>query len=137
MAVCRAYAIRPYPAGGKFIRVSVRFYPMNEIIVIFSGTRIGAYCIRPTNGHANGQMDGKMDGVLVHFYSGNQKSNRNWIHSTTAVVVCGAYAVAPYTGDLKNGDFSIHSTTGVAVCGAYAIRPYPTGRKFVMFLVRF
>ena len=49
------------------------FYPRNEIIVIFSGTRVGAYCIRPTNGHANGQMDGKMDGVLVRFYSGKGK----------------------------------------------------------------
>ena len=27
MAVCRAYAIRPYPTGRKFIRVSVRFWP--------------------------------------------------------------------------------------------------------------
>ena len=68
VAVCRAYAIRPYPTGRKFIGVSVCFYPGNEIIVIFSGTRVGAYCIRPTNGHANGQMDGKMDGGLVRFY---------------------------------------------------------------------
>ena len=73
MAVCGAYAIRPYPTGQKFIRVSVRFYPGNEIIVIFSGTRVGAYCIRHTNGHANGQMDGKMDGVLVRFYTGKGK----------------------------------------------------------------
>ena len=73
MAVCRAYAIRPYPTGRKFIGVSVCFYPGNEIIVIFSGTRVGAYCIRPTNGHANGQMDGKMDGVSVRFYPGKTK----------------------------------------------------------------
>ena len=67
VAVCRAYTIRPYPAGRKFIRVSVCFYPGNEIIVIFLGTRVGAYCICPTNGHTNGQMDGKMDGFLVRF----------------------------------------------------------------------
>ena len=30
VVVCRAYAIRPNPAGGKFIRVSVCFYPMNQ-----------------------------------------------------------------------------------------------------------
>ena len=77
MAVCGAYAIRPYPAGRKFIRVEVHFYPGNEIIVIFSGTRVGAYCIRPTNGHANGQMDGKMDEVLVRFYPRNQKLDRD------------------------------------------------------------
>ena len=78
-----------------------------------------------------------MDGVSVRFYPMNQKSDRNWIHSTTGVAICGAYAVAPYTGDLKNGDFSIRSTTGVAVYEAYAIRPYPDGRKFIGFLVRF
>ena len=67
----------------------------------------------------------------------NQKSDRDWIYSTTGVAVCGAYAVAPYTGDLKNGNFSVRSVTGVAVCGAYAIRPYPTGQKFIGVLVRF
>ena len=66
--VCGAYAIRPYPTGRKFIGVSVCFYPGNEIIVIFSGTRVGAYCIRPTNGHANGRMSGKIDRVSVRFY---------------------------------------------------------------------
>ena len=78
---------------------------MDRVFIV----RVGAYCIRPTNGHANGQMDGKMDGVLVRFYPGNQKSDRNWIHP------------AP----------------GVAVCGAYAIRPYPTGQKFIGVSVRF
>ena len=77
VAVCGAHAIRPYPTGQKFIGVSVCFYPMNEIIVIFLGTRVGAYCIRPTNGYVNGQMNGKMDGVLVRFYPMNQKSDRN------------------------------------------------------------
>ena len=77
VAVCGAYAIRPYPAGRKFIGVSVCFYPKNEIIVIFSCTRVGAYCIRPTNGHANGQMNVKMDGVLVRFWPGNQKLDPN------------------------------------------------------------
>ena len=41
-----------------------------------------------------------------------------------------------YTGDLKNGDFSIRSTTAVAVCGAYAIRLYTDRRKPGWFLVR-
>ena len=137
VAVCRAYAIRHYPTGRKFIGVSVRFYPGNEIIVIFSGTRVGAYCIRPTNGHANGQMNEKMDVVSVRFYPMNQKSDRDWIYSATSVVVCGAYAIRPYTNDLKKDDFSIRSTSGVAVCGAYAIHPYTAGRKFIGVLVRF
>ena len=37
---------------------------MDKIFIV----RVVAYCIRPTNGHANGQMDGKMDGGLVRFY---------------------------------------------------------------------
>ena len=76
---------------------------MNQIIVIFSGTRVGAYCIRPTNDHDNGRKNGKMDKILVRFYPVNQKSDRNWIRSAS----------------------------GVAVCGAYAMRPYPTGQKFI------
>ena len=43
----------------------------------------------------------------------------------------------PYTGDLKNADFSIRSTTAVVVCRAYAIRPYTDRRKPGWFLVRF
>ena len=30
VAVCRAYAIHPYPTGQKFIGVLVRFYPGNQ-----------------------------------------------------------------------------------------------------------
>ena len=50
-----------------------------------------------------------MDGVLVRFYPMNQKSDRDWIRSASAV----------------------------AVYGAYAIRPYPDGRKFIGGSVRF
>ena len=66
----------------------------------------------------------------------NQKSDRAWIRSATGVVVCGAYAVAPYTGTRKNGDFSIRSVSGVDVCGAYAIRPYTVDLKNADFSIR-
>ena len=94
-----------HPGNGKSGGFEVYFYSMNEIIAIFSGTRVGAYWIRPTNGHANGRtnekidkifivrvgayyirptndhangrIDGKIDRVLVRFYPMNQKSNRN------------------------------------------------------------
>jgi len=81
--------------------------------------------------------NGKPVKFLVRFYSGNQKSDQNWIHSTICMVACRAYAVAPYTGILKNGDFSIHPTTGVAVRGAYAIRPYTDRQKPGRVLVHF
>ena len=77
----------------------------------------GAYAIRP---YPTGQ---KFIGVLVRFYLMNQKSDRAWIRSATGVVVCEAYAVAPYTGDLKNADFSICSAPGVAVCRVCCCAP--------------
>ena len=91
----------------------------------------GAYAIRP---YTDRRKPGR---VLVRFYSGNQKSDRNWIQPATGVAVCRAYAVAPYTGDLKNGDFSIRSASGMVICGAYCIRPYTDRRKPDWFLVRF
>ena len=123
MAVYGAYSIRPYTGGLK-----------NGDFSIHSASGVAvceAYAIRPY------PVGRKFIGVLVRFYSENQKSDRNWIHSTTGVAVYGAYSIRPYTGGLKNGDFSIHSASGVAVCEAYAIRPYPVGRKFIGVLVRF
>ena len=119
------------------------FYPRNEIIVIFWDTRVGAYCIRPTNGHANSQMNGKLDRVLVRFYPINQKSDRNWIHPASGVAVCRAYAIRPYpTGgkfivvsvrfypmNQKSDRNWIHSASGVVVCGAYAVAPYTIDLK--------
>ena len=123
--------------NGKSGGFEIHFYSGDEIIAIFSGTRVGAYCIRPTNGHANGQMNGEMDKISIHFYPMNQKSDWDWIHLAPDVAVCGEYSIRPYTVDLKNGDFSVRLTTGVAVYGAYAIRSYPDGRKFIGGSVRF
>ena len=87
VVVCEAYAIRPYPAGRKFIRVSIRFYPMNEKsdrdwIHPASGVAVcGAYSIRP--------------------YTGDLKNGDFSIHSATGVAVCGAYAIRPYPNGQK------------------------------------
>ena len=109
MAVCGAYAIRPYT--GDLKNGDFSFRSTTALVVC------RAYAVAS--------------------YTGDLKNGDFSICSTTGVAVCRAYAVAPYTGDLKNGDFSIHSTTGVAVYGAYAIRPYPTGQKFIGVLVCF
>ena len=95
MAVCGAYAIRPYPDG----RNSIHFFVHSTSGV----AACGAYAIRP--------------------YTGDLKNGDFSIHLTTAVAVCGAYSIRPYTDTRKNGDFSIHPTPGVAVCGAYAVAP--------------
>ena len=52
-----------------------------------------------------------------------------FVHSTTAVIVCGAYAFASYLNGKNLAPFFVHSTTAVIVCGAYAIRPYTDTRK--------
>ena len=123
MAVCGAYAIRPYTDRRKPGRVSVRFYPGNQKSNrnwIHSATGVvvcGAYAVAP--------------------YTVDLKNADFSIRSTTGVVVCGAYSIRPYPVDLKNGVFSICSTTGVAVCRAYAFAPYPDRRKPGRVLVRF
>ena len=109
MAVCGAYAIRPYTGNLK-----------NGDFSIHSTTGVAVYRT-----------------YAVAPYTGILKNSDFSIRSAPAVVVYGAYAVAPYTGGLKNGDFSIHSTTGVAVYGAYAFAPYPDGRKPGRVSVRF
>ena len=87
MAVCGAYAIRPYPAGRKFIRVSIRFYPMNEKsdrdwIHPASGVAVcGAYAVAP--------------------YTIDLKNGDFSVHSASGVAVRGAYAIRPYTGRQK------------------------------------
>ena len=63
VAVCRAYAIRPYTGDLK-----------NGDFSIHSTTGVAvcrAYSIRPY------PVGRKFIGVLVRFYSGNQKSDRN------------------------------------------------------------
>ena len=73
MAVRRAYAIRPYPTGGKFIGFLVCFYPGNQKldqnwIRSASGVAVcGAYAIRPY------PAGGKFIGFLVRFWAGKGK----------------------------------------------------------------
>ena len=73
MAVCGAYAIRPYPDRRKFIRFWVRFYPMQKKIAIFSGIRVGRNSIRPTDDYGSGRMSGKTGVFLVRFYPMQKK----------------------------------------------------------------
>ena len=58
-----------------------------------------------------------------------------FVRSTIAVVVCGAYAFASYLNGKNLAPFFVHSTTAVATCGAYAIRPYTDTRENGDFLL--
>ena len=70
----------------------------------FLSVRVGAYCIRPTDGHVRGRMNL----IPIQFLITRIKTNRNPVyfsaHLTIRMVVCGAYAIRPYTGTRKNGD---------------------------------
>ena len=80
MAVCGAYAIRPYTG----IRKNGDF-PIRSA----SGVAVcRAYAVAP--------------------YTGDLKNGDFSVCSTTAVIVCGAYAIRPYTNTRKNGDFLLH-----------------------------
>ena len=87
MAGCGAYAIRPYPAGRKFIGVSVRFYPMNQKsdrdwIHSASGVAVcRAYAVAP--------------------YTGDLKNGDFSICSASDLAVCRAYAIRPYPASGK------------------------------------
>jgi len=63
VAVCRAYAVAPYT--GDLKNGDFSFRSTTGVAVC------GAYAIHP---YPDGR---KFIGVLVRFYSGNQKSNRN------------------------------------------------------------
>ena len=103
MALCGAYAIRPYPDGRKMIAAGACFAVLPEKQAAFRGCygvgggkcgtfscpHVGAYCIRPTN-------DPPKEGESPAFGRGQA--------------------------------FAIH---GMALCGAYAIRPYPDGQKMI------
>ena len=101
MTICVAYAIRPYAGTRKnddyFIsriktnRNPDEFLPgrvgaycirptdghsggrTNRKIAIFQVARVGAYCIRPTNGHARGRMNPIPIRFLIHRIKTNQK----------------------------------------------------------------
>ena len=58
---------------------------------------------------------------------------RLFVRLTTCVIVCGAYAFAPYLNGKNLVLFFVHSTTAVAVCGAYTVAPlheYPNKWRF-------
>ena len=80
----------------------------------------------------------------------NQKSDWDWIHTASGVVVCGAYAIRPYPArrkfirvevrfypmNQKSDRDWIYSATDVVVCEAYSIRPYTGDLKNGDFSIR-
>ena len=101
----------------------------------FSSDRVGAYYIRPTNGHAGGRTDrkiaifqvgrvgrnsirltngharGRMKLIPIRFLIYRLKTNQNPVHFSVhlaiCMTICGAYAIRPYTDTRKNDDYFI------------------------------
>ena len=46
---------------------------MNQNRGDFSSIRVGAYCIRPTNGHIGDQTNQKRTGSVVHLFTYNEE----------------------------------------------------------------
>lgn len=65
----------------------------------------------------------------------NPIPGRIFVRLTTCVIICGAYAFAPYLNGKNLVLFFVHSTTTVIVCGAYAFASYTNTRKNGDFLL--
>ena len=81
MAVCRAYAVAPYPDGQKLGWFLVCFYPMNQ--------KLDRNWIHPASGMV------VCGAYAVSPYMGDLKNGDFSIYSNTGVVVCRAYAIRP------------------------------------------
>ena len=55
----------------------------------------------------------------------NSILGRFFVHLTTCVIVCGAYAVASYLNGKNLAFFFVRSTIAVVVCGAYVVASLP------------
>ena len=65
----------------------------------------------------------------------NPIPGRFFVRLTACVIICGAYAFAPYLNGKNLVLFFVHSTTAVIVCEAYAVAPYTNTRKNGDFLL--
>ena len=111
-------------AGGRMKLIPIRFLILriktNQNPDKFLSDRVGAYCIRPTNGHASGQMDrkiaifqvahvgaycispidgharGRMNLILIRFLIPRIKTNQNPDKFLSDRV--GAYCIRPTDG---------------------------------------
>ena len=59
----------------------------------------------------------------------NPIPGRFFVRLTACVIICGAYAFAPYLNGKNLVLFFVHSTIAVVICGAYAVAPYTNTRK--------
>ena len=98
-------------------------------IAIFQVTSVGAYCIR----HTNGQIGGRINPIPIQFLIHRIKTNQNPVHFPVhlaiCMTICGAYAIRPYTDDKNPVHFPVHSIIVMVICGAYAVAPYTGTRK--------
>ena len=137
MVVCGAYAIRPYTGTRKNDDYFIPRIKTNRNPDKFSSGRVGAYCIRPTNGHARGRMNPIPIRFLIPRIKTNQKPAR------FSSVLVGAYCIRPTDGHgsgrmklipirflihrVKTNRnpvyFSALPTICMVVYGAYAVAP--------------
>ena len=97
----------------------------------FSAGRVGAYCIRPTDGHARGRMKLIRIKFLIHRVKTNRNPVHFPVHLAICMTICGAYSIRPYTDTRKNDDSFIPRIKtnrnpdefSSGRVGAYCIRP--------------
>ena len=78
----------------------------------FSSVRVGAYGIRPTNGHIGGQTNRKKTGSVVHLFTYNGERADRYVRSLFSDGTMGAYAIRPYPDERKGGGFFVRCWSG-------------------------
>ena len=73
----------------------------------FLPIRVGAYGIRPTNGHIGGRTNRKKTGSVVHLFTYNEVRADRYVRSLFSDGTMGAYAIRPYPDARKGGGFFV------------------------------
>ena len=83
----------------------------------FSSIRVGAYGIRPTNGHIGGRMNRKMTGSVVHLSIYDEERADRYVRLLFSDGTMGAYAIRPYPDGRKGGVFFVRRRSGMGWLG--------------------
>ena len=83
----------------------------------FLSVRVGAYGIRPTNGHIGGRTNRKKTGSVVHLFTYNEERADWYVRPLFFDGTMGAYAIRPYPDAWKGGVFFVRRRSGKGKLG--------------------
>ena len=81
----------------------------------FSSVRVGTCGIRPTNEHIGVRTNQKMTGSVVHLFTYNEERADQYVRLLFSDRAVGAYAIRPYPDRRKRGRFLCPPSVGEGV----------------------